>query len=168
MRIHKTAITILLTPFGSGISGSGKRTTSTTGSSWSRSRRKSLFAACAACASPPRRRSRYLIRIFSFYVYEKRRQEVQSLKDGYWAKIATRPSFCGSMVTKVKIMRLGSEFLTKYGTCRSRVRYHSVCPLVGIGTPTLSPGSECAPPCTTGGGTHACGVRGWGSPNSDD
>jgi hypothetical protein len=49
--------------------------------------------------------------------------------------------------------------------------YHSVCPLVGIGTlPThLSPlASECTPPPRTWGGTHSPAVRGWWSLNSDD
>ncbi len=51
--------------------------------------------------------------------------------------------------------------------------YHSVCPLVGIGTlpSPLSPlASECAPPPGTkgGGGTLALRERGWGSPNADD
>jgi hypothetical protein len=48
--------------------------------------------------------------------------------------------------------------------------YHSVCPLVGIGTPLppLSPASVPLPPKPKGGGgghTRAL-VRGWGSPNS--
>jgi hypothetical protein len=50
--------------------------------------------------------------------------------------------------------------------------YHSVCPLVGIGTlpPPLSPASVTLPPEPKGGGTLALRVRGWGrgSPNSDD
>jgi hypothetical protein len=48
--------------------------------------------------------------------------------------------------------------------------YHSVCPLVGIGTlPTPSLASECAPPPRTrgGGGTLAC-VEGLGESQSVD
>jgi hypothetical protein len=48
--------------------------------------------------------------------------------------------------------------------------YHSVCPLVGIGTlPTPSIASECAPPPGAKGGVGniRVRVRGWGSPNSD-
>jgi hypothetical protein len=40
------------------------------------------------------------------------------------------------------------------------IEHHSLCPLVGIGTPQTSPASECAlpPPRTKGwGGTVACG-----------
>ncbi len=53
------------------------------------------------------------------------------------------------------------------------IEYHSVCPLVGIGTPpcTSSAASECAPPPGTngrGGGHTRLLVRGWRSPNSDD
>ncbi len=46
--------------------------------------------------------------------------------------------------------------------------YHSVCPLVGIGTlPTpLSPASVPLPPRK--GGHTRLRVRGWESPNSDD
>ncbi len=49
--------------------------------------------------------------------------------------------------------------------------YHSVCPLVGIGTlpPPLSSASVPLPPEPKGGGGHTCvRVRGWGSPNSND
>jgi hypothetical protein len=48
------------------------------------------------------------------------------------------------------------------------LEYHSVCPLVGIGTlPThLSPASV---PLSQEAGAHTrLRVRGWGSPNSDD
>ncbi len=47
--------------------------------------------------------------------------------------------------------------------------YHSVCPLVGIGTlPTpFSPASVPLPP-EPGGGHTRLRVRGWGSPNFDD
>ncbi len=47
------------------------------------------------------------------------------------------------------------------------LEYHSVCPLVGIGTPTPSPASECASPRNQRGvGVHtSLRVRGWGSPN---
>jgi hypothetical protein len=41
--------------------------------------------------------------------------------------------------------------------------YHSVCPLVGIGTPTTP-----LPRASGWGGTLACGWGAWGSPNSDD
>ncbi len=43
------------------------------------------------------------------------------------------------------------------------IEYHSLCPLVGIG-------SNCAPPLPPGrGGGHSClRVRGWGSLNCDD
>ncbi len=46
--------------------------------------------------------------------------------------------------------------------------YHSVCPLVGIGTlPTpLSPASVPLPPEQAG--AYAPAGEGWGSPNSDD
>ncbi len=48
--------------------------------------------------------------------------------------------------------------------------YHSVCPLVGIGTlPThLSPASVPLPPEPGGGGHNRLRARGWGRPNSDD
>ncbi len=48
--------------------------------------------------------------------------------------------------------------------------YHSVCPLVGIGTlPTpLSPASVPLPPELGGGGHTRLRLRGCGSPNSDD
>jgi hypothetical protein len=50
------------------------------------------------------------------------------------------------------------------------IEYHSVCPLVGIGTlpPPLSPASVPLPPEPKGGGHNRLQVRGWGSPNSDD
>jgi hypothetical protein len=51
------------------------------------------------------------------------------------------------------------------------LEYHSVCPLVGIGTPhPLSRKRVCFPPGTKGGGgVHTrLRVRGWGSPNPDD
>ncbi len=48
------------------------------------------------------------------------------------------------------------------------LEYHSVCPLVGIGTPhPLSCKRVCPPPNQRGGHTHLQ-VRGWGSPDSDD
>ena len=48
--------------------------------------------------------------------------------------------------------------------------YHSVCPIVGIGTPPtpLSPASVPLSPVPKGGGHTRLRVRGWGSPNSDD
>ncbi len=50
--------------------------------------------------------------------------------------------------------------------------YHSVCPLVGIGTlpPPLSPATVALPPETkmVRGGHTRLRVRGWGSPNPDD
>jgi hypothetical protein len=48
--------------------------------------------------------------------------------------------------------------------------YHSVCPLVGIGTlPTpLLPASVSLPPETGGRGRTRLQMRGWGSSNSDD
>jgi hypothetical protein len=44
--------------------------------------------------------------------------------------------------------------------------YQSVCPLVGIGSPTPSPTSECVSPLGTKGGsiTLPRGVREWGDP----
>jgi hypothetical protein len=57
--------------------------------------------------------------------------------------------------------------------CHHKVRmykeYHSVCPLVGIGTPPtpLSQASVPLPP-RTGGGHTRLRVRGWGRPISDD
>jgi hypothetical protein len=46
--------------------------------------------------------------------------------------------------------------------------YHSVCPLVRIGTPPPpSPASECVPPGTNGREHTRLRVRG-GGPNSDD
>ncbi len=47
------------------------------------------------------------------------------------------------------------------------IEYHSVCPLVGVGTP-LSPASVPLPPEPKGGGHTRLRVRGWGSPSSDD
>jgi hypothetical protein len=47
------------------------------------------------------------------------------------------------------------------------LEYHSVCPLVRIGTP--SPADECIPPePKRGGGTHSSGREGVGGPNLDD
>ncbi len=48
--------------------------------------------------------------------------------------------------------------------------YHSVCPLVGIGTlaPPLAPASVLLSPEPEGGGHTRLRVRGWGSPNFDD
>jgi hypothetical protein len=42
------------------------------------------------------------------------------------------------------------------------LEYHSVCPLVRIGTPTPSPASECVPPPEPkgGGGTHSTAGEG--------
>ncbi len=50
------------------------------------------------------------------------------------------------------------------------LEYHSVCPLVGIGTPHPPlPPSECVPPLNQRGEGHTClWVRVWRSPNSDD
>ncbi len=54
------------------------------------------------------------------------------------------------------------------------LEYHSVCPLVGIGTHIPSPASECALPSELKGREgytviHTrLRVRGWGSSNSDD
>jgi hypothetical protein len=46
-------------------------------------------------------------------------------------------------------------------------KYHSVCPLVGIGTLT-TPLSPASVPLHPGPGGTFAAVRGWGSPNSDD
>jgi hypothetical protein len=49
--------------------------------------------------------------------------------------------------------------------------YHSVCPLVGIGTPPtpLPQASEPSPSGPKGGGVHTrLRLRAWGSPNSND
>ncbi len=53
------------------------------------------------------------------------------------------------------------------------IEHHSVCPLVGIGTPPTPPplGSVPLPPRTKGwalGGQTRLRLRGWGSPNSED
>jgi hypothetical protein len=64
----------------------------------------------------------------------------------------------------------------KRGLCLGRkvhifTEYHSVCPLVGIGTlpPPLSLASVPFPRAQRGGGGHSrLRVRGWGSPCSDD
>jgi hypothetical protein len=49
------------------------------------------------------------------------------------------------------------------------LEYHSVCPLVRIGTPsTPSPASECARPPGTKGGTYSAAGEAVGGPNSDD
>ena len=46
--------------------------------------------------------------------------------------------------------------------------HHSVCPLVGTGTPpTLLPQAS-VPSSQVGGGHTRLWLRGWGSPNSDD
>jgi hypothetical protein len=49
-------------------------------------------------------------------------------------------------------------------------KYHSVCPLVVIGTlpPPLSPASVPLPPEPGGGGHTGLRARGWGNPNSHD
>jgi hypothetical protein len=64
------------------------------------------------------------------------------------------------------------------GNCRYYVEnkvllfteYHSVCPLVGIGTlpPPLSPASVPLPPEPKGGGGTLPAGEGLGSPNSDN
>ncbi len=48
--------------------------------------------------------------------------------------------------------------------------YHSVCPLVGIGTPPppLPLTSVSLPLESKGGGAHFPACEGWGSPDSDD
>jgi hypothetical protein len=59
-------------------------------------------------------------------------------------------------------------FVTKY---LNYIEYHSVCPLLGIGTPPLPLPQASVPfsPNQRGGGRHIrLRVRGWGSPNSDD
>jgi hypothetical protein len=67
-----------------------------------------------------------------------------------------------------------SLILYTYSLYKIRIykEYHSVCPLVGIGTlPTpLSPARLPLPPRTGGVGVtlDRLRVRGWGSPNSDD
>ncbi len=48
------------------------------------------------------------------------------------------------------------------------LEFHSVCPLVGIGTPNPSHTSECVPPEPKGGGAHSPAGEGWGGPNSED
>jgi hypothetical protein len=63
-----------------------------------------------------------------------------------------------------------NTFLFKH-KLRIFTEYHSVCPLVGIGTlPPPYLASECAPPPGTKewGGHTRLRVRGWGSQNSDD
>ncbi len=64
------------------------------------------------------------------------------------------------------------EGLSKYCIHKAHIyeEYHSVCPLLGIGTlpPPLSPASVPLPPESKGGGHTRLRVRGWGSPNSDD
>jgi hypothetical protein len=67
-------------------------------------------------------------------------------------------------------MSIGKEYIQQSGTTASSLyhkvgiykEYHSVCPLVGIGTlPTpLSPERR--------GGHTPLRLRGWGGPNSDD
>jgi hypothetical protein len=49
-------------------------------------------------------------------------------------------------------------------------RYHSVCPIVGIGSPTPSPSSECGSPTGPewGGETHSLARGGSGGPNYDE
>ncbi len=72
----------------------------------------------------------------------------------------------GAGVASVERIRL----VTVQHKVRIYEEYHSVSPLVGIGTlPTpLSPASVPLPP-EPGGGEHTrLPVRGWGSPNSDD
>ncbi len=49
------------------------------------------------------------------------------------------------------------------------LEYHSVCPLVGIVTPTPSPTRECVlPPLEPKGGQHLLAREGVGGTNSDD
>jgi hypothetical protein len=49
------------------------------------------------------------------------------------------------------------------------LEYHSVCPLVQIGTPTISPEIDCVSPRNPRGGGHTRQrVRGSGGPNFDD
>jgi hypothetical protein len=49
------------------------------------------------------------------------------------------------------------------------IEYHSVSPLVGIGTlPPPSLASECGPSPGNGGGAHSLAGEGLGGPNSDD
>jgi hypothetical protein len=67
-----------------------------------------------------------------------------------------------------RMIRFCRADITKYALYKE---YHSVCPLVGIGTlPTpLLPASVFLPREPGGGGGYTrLRVRGWGSPNSDD
>ncbi len=69
--------------------------------------------------------------------------------------------------------RLTKSFF-KYCNFKHKVciykEYHSVCPLVGIGTLPipLSPASVPLPPEPKGLHSPACEGLGWGSPNADD
>jgi hypothetical protein len=56
------------------------------------------------------------------------------------------------------------------GTKYLYIEHHSVCPLVGIGTP-LTPLPQASEPSTLDhrvGGHTRLRLRGWGCPNSDD
>ncbi len=62
-------------------------------------------------------------------------------------------------------------FLISYGhKVLIYIEHHSVCPLVGIGTPPpLQPQASVPSPRTKGWGGHTrLRLKGWGSPNSND
>ncbi len=97
-------------------------------------------------------------------------QHISLLKDRnliFWLSCCCPPgSFClpGPCNRKHQLER-------EHQKVRIYKEYHSVCPLVGIGTlPTpLSLASVPLPPQNRGGGVaHSPAGRGWGSPNSDD
>jgi hypothetical protein len=73
-------------------------------------------------------------------------------------------------VVDVKIKIIEQDFMyTVHHKVHIFTEYHSVCPLVRIGTlpSPLSPASVPLPPEPKGRHTHLR-VRSWGSPNSDD
>jgi hypothetical protein len=69
--------------------------------------------------------------------------------------------------TKLKVRGISNNLHHKV---RIYKEYHSVCPLVGIGTlPTpLPPARMPPPPPVLGGGGYSLAREGLGSPNSDD
>jgi hypothetical protein len=61
------------------------------------------------------------------------------------------------------------DFFLSYESQSTCLEYHSVCPLVGTGTPPPPLLQASVPPRNQRGRVHTRQrVRGWGSPNSDD
>jgi hypothetical protein len=73
------------------------------------------------------------------------------------------------LFTLVDQVKWSDQFLARLPTSQSTyciyLEYHSICPIVRIGTPTPSPASQCVPPRIHGGRGHTpAGEEVWGVP----